>query len=139
VKSYWPTEFHELEVTTPKEIIEQQLKYLPTLTGDKIYGELTEISKSQLLFTEFKKTNFAYKFYIKGKFLKNYSFEAFQIVYNIDIYPVEVSLDDEIENELGLPHGVIELDNQEDFVKIFESVLKSKRVKNVIGAIMKLS
>jgi hypothetical protein len=142
MNSLWPKSFAELEVRTPKEIIEAQFKYLPTLTGDKVYGDLFELGEEFASRTFYNSYPFAFRVFLKGKFLKDYSFELFYIAYGITIYPVEVSIDEELSNEINSDVSFsrrYSFGSEEEFVTFLESVFKSERIKKVIGAIMKLS
>lgn len=128
----WPAEFKEAEIKTPKEIIEEQIKNLPKLTGDMVYAELVPVKLSGC--------DFAYRFRIRGKFLESYSFLAFTVSHSLVVYPITMDVDTEICEELGLGLDIeIDLDTEEGFLNLFENILKSQRLRKVIEMIMKIS
>lgn len=128
--SLWPETFSEEESRTPKEIIEEQLKYLPRLTKDMVYGELTEANSGMW--------DFGYSFRIRGKFLDNYNFLVLYFYHDLLLYPMKISLDRTIADELGC-EAEIQLNNQDELEGILEKILRSEHVRKVIGIIMKMS
>ena len=138
----------DLQITTPKEILEAQAKFLPKLTKDLLYAEIKELESSELYNTfeyvlddeeEDSDDGFAYKFLLKSRFMDTYRFELFRLHHNIGIYPVRVHLDSELKKELYIATSFKVINNEKDFIEFLRKVLQSQRVRRVIGALMKLS
>lgn len=141
----------DLEIITPKEILQDQAKFLPKLTKDLLYAEIKELEDKELYNTfdyvlddiDEDDTNpdqgFAYKFLLKSRFMDTYRFELFRLHHGIGIYPVMIRLDNDIQNELQLPGTFKEIYSEEEFEEFLSEVLQSTRVKRVIAALMKLS
>lgn len=146
VKSLWG-EFNDLKINTPKEILEQQAKYLPKLTRDILYAEVKDLQDLELFDTfeylldddanEFN--GFAYKFLLKSTFMDKYQFEVLRLHHGIDIYPVYIHVDADTKKEINLTSRYMEVTSEEEFINFLSKVLKSDRIRNVIGAIIKLS
>ncbi|MDN3365490.1 hypothetical protein QU577_27495 [Priestia megaterium] len=143
----------DLEINTPKEILQEQAKFLPRLTKDLLYAEIKELEDRELynsfdyVLDEIDEDDpnpnsnhgFAYKFLLKSRFMDTYRFELFRLHHGIGIYPVTIRLDNDIQKELQLPGTYKEIESEEDFVEFISKVLQSLRVKRVIVALMKLS
>lgn len=41
MRNLWPESFKELDIKSPKEILDEQVALLPTLTGDIVYGQVS--------------------------------------------------------------------------------------------------
>jgi len=141
----------DLQINTPKEILQDQAKFLPKLTKDLLYAEIKELEDKEL-YNSFDyvldevdeddtnpELGFAYKFLLKSRFMDTYRFELFRLHHGIGIYPVMIRLDKDIHQELQLPGTYEEIYSEEAFVKFLSEVLQSTRVKRVIVALMKLS
>jgi hypothetical protein len=133
MKNLWPDSFEAAPIKTPKEIMEEQGKLLPKLTGDMVYAEVADIN------LPFKKYDFNYGLRIRGKFIENYSLHVFSVMHDILVYPIRMSIDEAIAKELGLENKEFEFEDQENFEKMFEAILKSQRVNKVIGTLIKMS
>lgn len=138
MKNLWPESFDKFQISTPKEVLEDQAKLLPKLTGDLVYSEVAELNIHNSPGEIYDKS-FRYGFFIRGKFLENYRYQLFSIGHNILIYPALMVLDTEISKELGLANEVITLDNEDQFIDILEKTLKTSRVGKIVSSIMSLS
>jgi len=81
---------------------------------------------------------FSYQFFLLGKFLKSYKFKLLDFSHSITMYPVDISIDSEIAEELGVEHD-IELDTEEEFISVISKIFNTERVKTVIGSIIQIS
>lgn len=130
MKNLWPEKFEEDQRVSPKSILEEQAKLLPSLTDGIVYAEVDEIEHPE----------FAFRFNILGKFIENYRFEVLRLFHDIMLYPVGISLDEGIRKELGLnPGGLNKIGSPEELENFLGLVLKSERLKKVIGSIIRLS
>jgi len=138
MKNLWPESFKEPDIELPKGIFEQQAKLLPKLTGDFVYAEVLELSGLTAQYEGIRNT-FVFAFYLKGSFLENYSYKILSFSHDIPIYPILMAINSEILNELGMKDARIEVESFEQLELLLQAILKSKRVSEVIGAIIKMS
>jgi len=137
MKNLWPESFEASEATPPKKILDEQSGLLPQLTGDMVSATVTEMDPiDAMMYTH--ENDFSYQFFLLGKFLKNYKFKIFDFSHSISIYPINVSIDEEIAKELGLDVN-IHPESEEEFVVLIRRVFGSNRLKKVIGSIIQLS
>lgn len=138
------------KVETPAKILEGQSKYLEEMTFGYAYAELRgnkKVEPSEL--GEFK-----FDYLIRGKFLEDYSFRLFQIVHEVDIYPIYMLIDEELymeikEDFIHLPgvdssnnfeeNAEVWVNNREIFIGLLRLILSSKRVQNIITGIFSIS
>ncbi len=142
MKNYWPEKFEESAKPPAKNLLEEQARLLPKLTGDIVFAEVAE----ELIKTRGWPLNgdFMYRFDIKGKFLENYRFHVLSFSHDITLYPVRFLVDEEIGNELRIEKESEDrftktIDAPEDLEGFLSAVLTSERVKSVVGSIMRLS
>lgn len=133
----WPKEFKELEYKSAKEILEEQSNLLPTLTGDMVYAEITEMETLEAFKDSHINNDFRYTYNLKGKFLSNYSYKVLSFSNNIRLYPVKITLDENIARELDIQAKNIIVDDQEEFELILSRVLKSNYLIETVSAIIK--
>ncbi|MEJ1355709.1 MAG: hypothetical protein RPU39_13610 [Candidatus Sedimenticola sp. (ex Thyasira tokunagai)] len=137
MKNLWPEGFKPSKVNAPKKILEEQSALLPQLTGDMVYAKVKNMDAVDAIMKDHS-NDFSYSYYLHGKFLKKYSFKAFDFSHSITMYPVRISIDEHIASELGAEQ-VSQAENEDEFVRIIESVFNSERIKNIIGSIIQIS
>jgi hypothetical protein len=138
MKNLWPESFNEYDVEPPKVIFEQQAKLLPKLTGDLVYAVVTELSATVASYDGLH-GDFCYGFYLKGKFLENYSFKVLSFSHGITFYPVRLNIDSEIKKELGISPLFVDVESPLDLESRLQKFFSTDRLSKVIGAIMKFS
>ncbi|MDT8715453.1 hypothetical protein IAI10_02120 [Clostridium sp. 19966] len=155
--------FKKEDFLMPNKILEKQAEYLPNLTDDYVYAFVERNTKKEDVINKkstFEDINsfnresikFVYDFYIKGKYLKNYSYLLLEIRHELGPYPLDVELDGSMIEEISIKLGqinpgwvflgqkrILSIDNEEEFIKVLEVILTSKRTKSVISAIINLS
>ncbi len=137
MKNLWPEEFKPNEVNPPKKILDEQSGLLPKLTGDMVYAKVKEMGGVDAIMRGHN-NDFSYSYYLLGKFLKNYSFKVFDFSHSITMYPVDVSIDEEIAKELDA--GIdSRIENEDEFIRFIGAIFKSERIKSIIGSIIQLS
>ncbi|MCR4315107.1 MAG: hypothetical protein NUW37_02025 [Planctomycetes bacterium] len=131
-------DFKAVDIPTPKSILEEQAEYLREATNGDVYAEVSDLSGSASW--NFEKREFAYSFYICAAKVK-YKFRLMTITHDISIYPVTIDeLDSEVRNGIGWTKPTNPLaNNQEDFNSLLGKILKTDRVRKVIGGILGLS
>ena len=78
-------------------------------------------------------------FYLKGKFLQNYSYKVLSFGHGITFYPVSLNINSEIRKELDIAQPVVMVESPGELESVLQRVLVSDRLSKVIGAIMKIS
>ncbi len=84
------------------------------------------------------KNDFSYSFFLLAKFLEGYSFKVLDFSHPITMYPVKVTLDELIADEVQSDQE-FEIQNENEFIPILGKVLNSERIKDVVGSIIRLS
>lgn len=138
MKNLWPKSFQEQEFEPPKSIFEQQAKLLPKLTGDLVDAKITELGYTEAV-REGLRNDFAYGFYLTGTFLEKYSYKVLSFSHGITFYPILLNINSEISEELGMEDIRVEVESPEKLESLLENILRSNRVSNVIGSIIKIS
>lgn len=133
----WPKEFKELELKSAKEILEEQSKFLPDLTKNMVYAEIKNMEAIESILNDHEDNDFKYTYNLKGKYLSNYSYKILSFSNNIRLYPVRITLDENIVKELALKSKNLILNNQHEFESILSKILKSNYLLETVGAIMK--
>lgn len=138
---------------SPRTILQEQSKHLEGLTSGIIYCTVEEEKALQLslghLLSE-NPTSFKYNFYIKSRRLPNYRYKAFSFNHNIEIYPVHITMDELIANEIELDvlefsktdpndRNSIKVINKNNFEEIVKLIFQSDRMISVISSILSLS
>ena len=140
--NYWPQMFEENNRLSAKNLLEEQARLLPKLTGDMVYAEVSDMTDFDA-FDKNVQNDFNYRFDILGKFLSNYRFNVCCFSHDITLYPVKFNIDEIVAKELNISRsfeGYIHSINDEEALKTFiGKVLTSERMKMVIGSIIGLS
>lgn len=133
----WPNSFDELSENSPKELLENQARFLKKLTKDLVYAEVIE-SSAREFDDELEYYPFIYSFCLFGKYLTSYKYTVFTIGHDITLYPIYIHIDPDIAKETGYAIE-FEIKTEVDFIEILGSILKSPKINKVVGVIMKLS
>ena len=141
MENYWPKIDLEESALFPKEILEEQARFLPEVTHGKLFGEVVDYSM-QIYdeIDEYRDSEFCYRFLLKSKFMPNYQFAILTIFHNIEMYPVEIKVDETIKKQLTeSKRGFIKVDNEEEFKHELQRILQSEKIKTVMSALIRLS
>lgn len=110
------------------------------LTGDIVFAEVITDDFAQ------RKTlgEFGFQFNIVGKLLDGYKFTVMRFAHDITLYPVQFFLDSQLGEELRIKTSanqryIKKIEDPDKLEEFLKSVLTSKRIRDVIGAILKLS
>lgn len=141
MKNMWPQSFKENSNPAPKEILETQARLLAKLTNNRVFAEVVEESISKVSIFEGITGEFCFRLDIVGQYIAGgYRFRVLTFCHDISLYPVKFRLDSELGRELkGKDVAEVTIETPEALEVLLESVLKSDRVQNVVGAILKLS
>lgn len=139
--NFWPNEFEETSDPSAKEILEEQAEVLPRLTDGKVTAEVVSLDEMDRI-TDYLHTDFAYRFDIVGRYLHGYRFKVFSFGHDITLFPVRFKIDEQLVSELALslnPAGQLSVSSPDELEVLFKQVFQSKRMRAVIGSILKLS
>ncbi|UFH50511.1 hypothetical protein [Pseudomonas sp. KNUC1026] len=143
MKNLWPTEFEKNDLPSTKALLEEQARLLPQLTNDMVYAELIQLDAFDMMRLGLS-NDFAYRFDIKGKFLKDYRFNLFSFSHDITLYPVSFRVDEKIAEEIGLKRDPLSgpsatVTDARSVELLLGEIFGSKRLKSVISSIIRLS
>ena len=137
MKNLWPEDFKSKEIKSAKAILDEQSKLLPKITGDMVYASVKKMRAIEAIRGDHK-NDFSYSFFLLAKFLEGYSFKVLDFSHPITMYPVKVTLDELIADEVQSDQE-FEIQNENEFIPILGKVLNSERIKDVVGSIIRLS
>lgn len=132
------------KINSPKSIINEQNEYLKKLTEGKVFIKLEEYRPIVENITgnvdpkkDGKMKEYVnYKFLLKTKYEKNYSFRVFLIRYTVSIYHVEIlDLDSEIQDQLQLYKKPI-AKSEKDLKDILKKIFNSQKMVSIITILM---
>jgi hypothetical protein len=139
VNNLWPTSFDEVNIVLPKNLLEEQASYLAKMTGGFVTAEVSLIDQINDT-SPLKLRDFAYRFDLIGKMLQNYCFNLLIFTHDITIYPVFFYLEEGIGKELKTnPQGDLQIDDEANLERFIQQILRTDRVKRVIGSMIRLS
>ncbi len=129
----WPDFSYAQELKAPGAILHEYGAILPVKTANYV----------ALLVKPFesKYSNFGVSAFLSCPALGNYTFRILNVFYNVDMYPLEITVDDNIGEELGWPRNERNrmsstAADQDAFRGELRKVFGSARVKKVIGALI---
>ncbi|MBU2620833.1 MAG: hypothetical protein KKD92_00755 [Proteobacteria bacterium] len=137
MKNLWPEEFKPKEIKPAKAIIDEQAKLLPKITGDMVYAQVKKLRPIEANQLDHQ-NDFSYSFYLVAKFLQGYSFKVLVFSHPITMYPVKITLDELIADEIQ-SNREFEIKDENEFISILGKVLTSDRIMDVVGSIIRLS
>lgn len=134
-------------VKSPSKLLNEQSKDLEIATNFKVYCKAERVDCIGLDFFNrpgyMKSCNFIYEFNLRGKYLKNYKFNVFTLLHDIDLYPAYIVLDTssyrKIFNEDATKTQIIKSENEKDLIENLEIILGSQYISKIIGSIVSLS
>ena len=79
---------------------------------------------------------FVYEFFLTSLATPKYKYRIMFIAFNISIYPVEISVEKSITEELKMGESEFIVRSEEEFLDILKEILQSRRVAEVINNLM---
>jgi hypothetical protein len=140
----WPADLVQpLEQKAPVTILREQATLLGQKTSNLVEGRVVE-GTTQL------PGLFVYSFQLIAPVLKNYSYRLFSIRHDINLYPLQVSLDDDLvdevfgdrKKEILLPDGSesIMIDrtvsSEEEFLEALSKIFGASKTRHIINALI---
>lgn len=139
--SLWPDDFEESKANPPRLVFDEQGKVLEQITKGLVFGEVRQVLQEfdPYTFGVMGKA-FVFDFDLVGRNLGDYRFTLLWFAHDISLYPLNIKLDDQVAKELmSDAKDTHSVDNQEELEAFLKEVFATKRVKTVIGSIMRLS
>lgn len=119
----------------PLNVLKEQSGYLLDATDHIIYAD--SYTRAPNLYHEPEK-EFALEYSIRSKMMEKYKFELFTLFYDITFFPMEISIDENISESLGMNNEVI-INNEQEFNEVIKLLLSSDFTKNVISSLYIMS
>jgi len=143
MQNMWPDIFSENTKISAKTLFEEQAKILPQLTNGIVFAEVKKLDDFDAL-ENIITDDFVFRFDLFGKILKNYRFTVLMFSHDITLYPVKFRLDEKIGEELGVLYSPLtrhskEIHDPASLETFVTQILRTERIKSVIGSIMRLS
>ena len=158
MKSLWNKEFEASKIIKPKEILDEQGKNLLQLTNGKILAKTEEYNGPTQSYIsdgimagisafnkkeyniqndlgEIEGSNFSYEFYITATTTPNFKYRVMFIEHHITFYPLSITLDESIAQELEYPQYIY-CDSESEFIEILSAILNSSKIESVINALL---
>jgi hypothetical protein len=149
----WPDDFdiQASEVWSPLSILQEQASLLGGKTKNIVRAKVTQVPQDfkaaaednvrrsvlESMGRDDSTTPFRYAFFLHSPALGGYQYRLFEVSYGIRFYPIRFKLDEEISQELGVdPDKGITADDESAFVEILSGILRSKKTRQVIQAIL---
>lgn len=131
--------FKESDKEYPEQIILKIIKGFENATKGLLTIQIVE--QSELINQSFG--IFQYRVLLTSTSLSSYRFEIFKIGYNIEIFPVNVRIEDSINLELtGLPQvlsDTLKPENEEKLEEVIIKIFATKRFEEIVAGLMKIS
>jgi hypothetical protein len=139
----WPNDIAFTGVKAPVSILKEQASLLGEKTKNLLKAEV-RLSEPDLLDTQsvmekmFGLRQFYYAFYFVAPTLNNYRYKLFTISHGIQLYPVQINIDDDIKFEvLGKnTDGIITASSEEEFIEILKKVFNASKTKKIMQSIL---
>lgn len=139
----WPDNISlKTSLKAPVTILKEQGTLLGRKMNNLVEGVIREVSSDDFRDPLSEDINyFMYRFYIAAPALGDYRYRLLTISHSIDLYPLDITVDESVLEEL--PDDVVlnNMDNlvvssQEEFIEILRAIFATKKVRKVIEAII---
>lgn len=85
-----------------------------------------------------QQSKFIYEFYITAKAAPKYKYRIMFVAFGISVYPVEVSLEKSIADEIGMDKSEFTLSSEEEVINLVGKVLGSERISAVVSNLINI-
>ena len=148
MRSLWPDNIVTVDIKSPVAILKEQAALLGQKTQNLVEAQVIQgrqpsiedirkaISMSKLPAPV--EPIFVYDFLITAPPLDFYAYRAFTIQHSIDLYPVRIWADQDIQAEI-VPESakrIIETTSEAEFTEILGKILATEKISRVIGALL---
>ncbi len=145
----WPEDVNQpLEIKSPYSIILEQCKLLGDKTANIVEAKVQKLKQ----YSQYK--DFVYGFYLVSP-ITNYKYRLFTFFFNIEMYPVEFRMDEEIIPDIPpefsngsstesvkvgfVGKTTLFAENKEMLFKLLKIIFNSEKTKKIISAIYEMS
>jgi len=139
MENLWPEDITtSVDLNTPVVILQQQASYLGEMTKNELIGMVSNSDELS------DKGDFKYEFYINAPTLGNYSYKLFSISHDIDLYPVNIYLENEMIKEIMGDRytdniKAIKCSNEANLIGTLGRVFAAKRTRNIIAFLLQMT
>ena len=157
----WKKEFKAENIKSPRDILDEQANILAEMTNGVIIAKTDEYEGRmrsgkiggiktlgldvfeerdydvQTDLGEISDKAFRFEFFITSTMTPNFKYRAMLFEYDITFYPVQITLDETIANELKVD-TYIECDSLSKFTRTLSLILNSKKIETVINALLSM-
>ena len=148
MRNLWPDDIAEVlaDTKSPVAILREQAALLGQSTQNLVKAKVAEgqlaplpeglsrvigISGQSLLM----KPNFVYDFFITAPPLGAYRYKAFTIEYGIDLYPVRIEADEDVQVEITSKSFLL-AESETEFVEILGEIFATEKMRRVISTLL---
>lgn len=145
MKDLWPSDIAARRVKSPVGILREQASLLGKKTNNIVQAEVQLLNSST--------DELGSAFFIVAPALNNYRYRLLTVWHEIDLYPVQIFVGDEISDELSpdiqtkvyhpdfssQPESYIVANSEEQFLDILAKIFGSNKTKGVITALLSQS
>jgi hypothetical protein len=129
----WPDELDKIEIKAPVAILREQAALLGQKTKNLVKAAVERLDANA--FWPGPSKPFNYRFVIVAPALGGYRFRLFDISHDEALYPVFISLDEDLASEVFDPSPV-QKDDEGEFMAFLAEIFRSGKARQVIGAIL---
>lgn len=143
----WADDIAITDIKPPVAILKEQATLLGNKTQNTVLGEIISFKAY-----DSPNSEIIHKFNVVAPALGNYSFELFLVSHNVDLYPLEITMDEKIFGELSSGETplssiirrqnitarlyTVSADSEEMFVNFLGGILKSNRAKKIVRSLL---
>ncbi len=126
----WPEDIGQIKIKSPIAILKEQAALLGRKTG-----ALLEATAGQ---GDTPGEDFSYKFCITAPALGLYSHRLFTIEHGIELYPLNITIDDDICREIApdAKDNLLRIESEEAFLEILRTIFASTKTRVLISGLL---
>jgi hypothetical protein len=132
----WPDELDIPDMKAPLRILRKQADLLGKKTRNIVEAEVVRDDERDQYGWE--QTSFVYRFRIVAPLLGGYRYLLFSISHDVNFYPLEIILDEDLAKEISFQNNQnekIQIASESEFIKILRMIFAARKTKQVITAI----
>lgn len=142
-KNIWK-KFEEPPVEFPEKIVSNLIHSFDDVAEGLAKLHLIRVDGTSKMFSNLEGCEFQFKLVLISEQISGFSFEVFRFGYSVSIYPVDLIIENEIGEELGLHEDfggncMVTLLNEEEFSIFIEAALKSYKFSSTVGGLIKIA
>lgn len=118
-RNLWPEDVAMTDALAPVTILKEQASLLGQRTRNLVEARVSQRQSS--------KFDFCYYFELVAPALDNYIYRLFQILHNVEFYPVWIDF---------FEVSPIEVQNEDEFILELEKIFSSEKTKRIISSLI---